>query len=207
MVPRRAHRSVESRRVGHGPRCRRPGATRLSGPTSGWPATQHADGGWHAYYLGHDNTIEDATPRHQRHLYVAAGVWHHYLVTGDRAYLRRLWPMVGQGHRLRAPSAAPGGEVLWAYDYDGEPERYALLTGSSWISLRCGAPLAIADVSATNGPTGSGRRPPRLGRRPPSRHVLRTRTAGRWTGTTRCSAACSAAAAAGRAWTAVGRRS
>jgi hypothetical protein len=53
---------------------------------------QRADGGWHAYYLG--NEIEDPTLDTNVTCYIATGSWHHHLVTGDTAYLRRQWPTV-----------------------------------------------------------------------------------------------------------------
>ena len=42
---------------------------------------QHADGSWHAYYLGDE--VEDPTLDTNVTCYVATGAWHHYLTTGD----------------------------------------------------------------------------------------------------------------------------
>ena len=55
--------------------------------TSGCADMQHADGGWHAYYLGDD--VKDPTLDTNVTCYVATGVWHHYLATGDTAFLER----------------------------------------------------------------------------------------------------------------------
>ena len=109
-------------------------------------ATQHADGGWHSYYVGADDAVEDARRDTNVTTYVAVGAWHHYLVTGDRAFLESVWPMVVRAIEFALRLQQPGGQVLWAYDYDDTPERYALLTGSSsiFLSLRCA--LAAAAV-------------------------------------------------------------
>jgi hypothetical protein len=109
-------------------------------------STQHDDGGWHSYYLGIDDDIEDARRDTNVATYVAVGAWHHYLVTGDLGFLESVWPMVVRAIQFALRLQQPGGQVLWAYDYDGTPERYALLTGSSsvFFSLRCA--MAAATV-------------------------------------------------------------
>lgn len=109
-------------------------------------STQHADGGWHSYYIGASDDIEDARRDTNVTTYVAVGAWHHYLVTGDRGFLESVWPMVTHAIEFALRLQQPGGQVLWAYDYDDTPECYALLTGSSSIffSLRCA--LAAASV-------------------------------------------------------------
>ena len=116
-------------------------------------STQHADGGWHSYYIGPSDEIEDARRDTNVSTYVAVGAWHHYLVTGDRVFLESVWPMVDRAVEFALRLQQPGGQVLWAYDYDGTPERYALLTGSSSIffSLRCA--LAAASVLGMERPS------------------------------------------------------
>ena len=71
--------------------------------------------------------------------YVANGVWHHYLCTGDTAFLERLFPVVERAIDFALDHQHPTGEIEW----DADPARIdgkgALLTGSSSIysSLRC----------------------------------------------------------------------
>jgi hypothetical protein len=111
-----------------------------------WLASlQHDDGGWHNYYVGPDDEVEDARRDTNVCTYVAVGAWHHYLVTGDRGFLESVWPMVVRAVQFALRLQRPGGQVLWAYDYDGTPERYALLTGSSsiFLSLRCALAAAV----------------------------------------------------------------
>lgn len=109
-------------------------------------ATQHDDGGWHSYYIGPRNDIEDARRDTNVSTYVAVGALHHWLITRDFGFLESVWPMVVRAMSFALDLQRPGGEILWAYDYDGRPEGYALLTGSSsvFFSLRCALAIAAA---------------------------------------------------------------
>src|SRR5581483_2932130 len=70
--------------------------------------------------------------------------WHHWLVTGDRAFAEALWPTVARAVDFVLRLQQPGGELLWCVEPDGSPGRFALLTGSSsiYFSLRCAVALA-----------------------------------------------------------------
>jgi hypothetical protein len=76
--------------------------------------------------------------------YLAAGVWHHYLTTGDDGFCRELWPTVEAAIEFVLDLQTRRGEIIWARHPDGRPWSYALLTGSSSIShsLRCAELLA-----------------------------------------------------------------
>jgi hypothetical protein len=104
--------------------------------------TQHDDGSWCSYYLA--DGIED--PRRDTNVstYLAVGVWHHYLSTGDRGFLAELFPTVEAAIGFALDLQQPGGEVLWSREPDGSPGRFALLTGSSsvYFSLRCAVAAA-----------------------------------------------------------------
>ena len=130
--------------------------------------------------------------------YVAVGVWHHYLSTGDDGVPRaHFWPVVetvidyvARATRRRA------GEIAWRAD---DPADGALLTGSSSIhmSLRCA--IAIAEHLGHERPDWElslGALAIAIAHRPDGSS---TRRAGRWTGTTRSSAACCAAQPRARA--------
>lgn len=101
---------------------------------------QHHTGGWHSYYLGTE--VSDPTLDTNVACYIATGVWHHYLTTGDTAFLRGYWPMVERTIDYALAFQTKTGEIAWRTD---DPEDGALLTGSSSIhhSLRCA--IAIAE--------------------------------------------------------------
>ena len=77
--------------------------------------------------------------------YVAAGVWHRWLLTDDRGFVETMWPTVEKAIDFVLDLQTPRGEILWARHADGTPWSFALLTGSSSIchSLRCA--IAIAE--------------------------------------------------------------
>jgi hypothetical protein len=90
-------------------------------------------------------SVDDAGFETNHCAYVAVGVWHHYLVTGDVGFVHRLWPTVRSALDLVTSLATERGEIAWAVDADGEASSEGLLTGSSstYHALRCG--LALAD--------------------------------------------------------------
>ena len=103
---------------------------------------QLGDGSWFNYYL--DHSIED--PRLDTNVcaYVAAGLWHHSLITGDDAILVKHLPMMEAAIEFVLRWQLPDGSIRWSLDSSGAPETYALLTGSSSIyhSLRCAVAIA-----------------------------------------------------------------
>ena len=105
---------------------------------------QRPDGAWHQYYL--EDSVEQDKLDANVVAYIAAGVWHHWLVTEDRGFVESLWPTVERAIDFVLDLQQPRGEILWARHADGTPWPFALLTGSSSIchSLRCA--VAIADL-------------------------------------------------------------
>jgi hypothetical protein len=104
--------------------------------------TQLADGSWFNYYLA--DGVKD--PRLDTNVcaYLATGLWHHALVTGDPDLVRRLWPALEQSIDFVLRWQRADGSVAWSLDPAGRVESYALLTGSSSIyhSLRCAVAAA-----------------------------------------------------------------
>ena len=78
--------------------------------------------------------------------YIATGVWHYFLATGDRSFLEELWPVVDNAIEFVCDAQTPRGEIHWARHADGKFWPFALLTGSSSIchSLDCALKLAAA---------------------------------------------------------------
>ncbi|MBO0748741.1 MAG: prenyltransferase, partial [Acidimicrobiaceae bacterium] len=107
-------------------------------------ATQQADGSWCMYLLAEG--VEE--PRRDPNVgaYVATGVWWHWRLSGDRGFLETMWPAVCSAMEFALALQAPGGEIRWSRDVDGQVGRFALLTGTSSIlrSLRCATWLAAA---------------------------------------------------------------
>ncbi|MET7613160.1 prenyltransferase [Streptomyces seoulensis] len=107
---------------------------------------QNEDGSWYAAYA--DGAHDDVTDRARESnfvAYIAVGVWHHYLSTGDDTFLDRMWPTVYAAVEWVLRLQQPGGQIGWRRAEDGTPTADALLTGSSSVhhALRCA--LAIAD--------------------------------------------------------------
>ena len=107
-------------------------------------ATQHDDGSWFNYYL--DGGVEDYRLDTNVTAYVAVGVWHHYLATGDGGFLEAMWPVVDAAMGFVLRLQQPGGQVLWSIEPDGVTAgRFALLTGSSSVLHSLRAAVAIAE--------------------------------------------------------------
>lgn len=103
-----------------------------------WLASiQNPDGSWFAAYQ--DGAPLDRTRDANMSAYLAAGVWHHYLVTRSRAFLERMWESLAAAIDFVLGLQAPQGEIHWAISPEGRVDPMALLTGSSSIcmSLRC----------------------------------------------------------------------
>ncbi|MCU1346718.1 MAG: hypothetical protein JWL70_2984 [Acidimicrobiia bacterium] len=111
--------------------------------------TQRADGSWFNYYIGDTveaHGVEDHKLDTNVIAYVATGVWHHYRLTENRAFLERFFPVVERAIEFVLGLQSPRGEIIWACHCDAKPWSYALLTGSSSIclSIRCACALARA---------------------------------------------------------------
>ncbi len=104
--------------------------------------TQNADGSWWYTYL--DGQPKDLAKDSNHSAYPATGVWHHYLVTGDRDFLEEMWPMVSRGLDFTIGLQRPEGHVYWARDEHNNVWPSALLAcGSSiWQSLINGGRIA-----------------------------------------------------------------
>ena len=103
---------------------------------------QNPDGSWWYSYL--DDQPQELAKDANHSSYVATGVWHHYLATGDVGFLRQMWPMVEKGVDFALGLQQPTGEVYWARDADGAAWPSALLTASSciWQSMVHGMKIA-----------------------------------------------------------------
>lgn len=107
-----------------------------------WLADQQLnDGSWHAAYF----TDAPCTIKETNFIgYVATGVWHHYLVTGNEQFLSAMFPMVTGAIDFILQFQSPQGEICWAVNQDNQPEPDALLTACASLtrSLECAASAA-----------------------------------------------------------------
>jgi hypothetical protein len=110
-----------------------------------WSAErQSADGTWPMETVGAD--VRDASVDTNQCAYIAAGVWHHWLVTRNRAFVTEMWPVVRAAIDFVVDLQQPSGMLSWSRDPAGEVNPGGLLTGSACtvLSLRCA--LALADL-------------------------------------------------------------
>jgi hypothetical protein len=103
---------------------------------------QAADGSWPMEIVG--SAVIEASIDTNQVAYIAVGVWHHWLLTGDAKFVQRLWPVVRRAIELVVDLQQPSGAICWSRDAAGIVNDGALLTGSSSIvsSLRCAMALA-----------------------------------------------------------------
>ncbi|MGW4238187.1 prenyltransferase/squalene oxidase repeat-containing protein [Streptomyces sp. NPDC004749] len=107
---------------------------------------QNEDGSWYAAYRDEAGSPPEDLGRESNFCaYAAVGVRHHYLATGDDAFLDRMWPVVHAAVSFVLELQRPGGQIGWRREADGTAVHDALLTGCSSVyhALRCA--LAIAE--------------------------------------------------------------
>lgn len=108
--------------------------------------TQRRDGSWPMKIVAGE--VEDHSGESNMSAYVAVGVWHHWLVARDEAFVQLMWPTVRRALDHVVSLQLPFGGIAWSQEWrDGRPDRVneeALLAGSSSIyhSLRAGVALA-----------------------------------------------------------------
>jgi hypothetical protein len=112
------------------------------------PTVQRADGSVPMKVV--EGVVEDASGETNMASYLAVGVWHHWLVRRDPAFVRRYWPVVRAGLDWAVSLQLPFGGIAWAQEWeDGRPGRVnaeALVAGSSSIHHALRAGVALADL-------------------------------------------------------------
>ena len=112
------------------------------------PDVQRDDGSVPLRCVG--GTVEDASGETNMSAYLAVGVWHHWLVRRDHAFVRRMWPAVRRGLDFVVAMQLPWGGIAWSQEWSaGAPGRVneeALLAASSSIHHALRAGLALAEL-------------------------------------------------------------
>jgi len=104
---------------------------------------QLGDGSWYASYKG--DVPEDKTRDSNMSSYIAVGLFHYYLITGDKAFLKKMWPTLEAAINFALSLQASGGEIYWAVSPQGKVDPMALLTGSSSVYMGIKCALAVAE--------------------------------------------------------------
>lgn len=114
--------------------------------------TQLDDGSWWAAYKSGE--VENGERRETNFVaYVATGVWHHYLITKNKNFLKRMWPTVEKAIEFVLSLQSEHGDIQWAVKPNGSPKEDALVTGCSSIykSLECAFNIATTlDIDRNN---------------------------------------------------------
>ncbi|MDZ7667061.1 MAG: phenyltransferase domain-containing protein [Desulfotignum sp.] len=98
---------------------------------------QNPDGSWFSAYV--NGVPEDRTCQTHMACYIAVGLFHAYLITGDRTWLTTFWPTMEKGIDYALALQAGTGEIYWARSPEGNIDPMSLLAGSSsvFMSLKC----------------------------------------------------------------------
>ncbi|MCJ7772542.1 MAG: phenyltransferase domain-containing protein [Desulfobacterales bacterium] len=105
---------------------------------------QLEDGSWYAAYM--EGVPEDKTRETNMTAYIAVGIFHYYLITGDLVFTRKMWPTVKAAIDFVISLQAPGGEIYWAISPNNKTDHMALLTGSSSIYMSIKCALALSNL-------------------------------------------------------------
>lgn len=104
---------------------------------------QLPNGSWLAAYK--DGKVEDGTRAETNFVaYVATGVWHYYLVTGEINFLQSMWPVVDSAIEFVLRLQGDQGQIYWAEDTTLGIRKDSLITGCSSIfkSFECALNIA-----------------------------------------------------------------
>nr|WP_198429053.1 prenyltransferase [Nocardia bovistercoris] len=123
-------------------------------------ATQRADGSWPRQFR--DGVIEDADTETNFCAYIATGIWHHLLCTGDEAFAREMWPTVRAAIDFVVGMQDEQGQIFWARTESGEVFAEALVTGCASMHHSISCAVSLGE---------------RLGERRPEWEAARTRLA------------------------------
>ncbi len=106
---------------------------------------QLEDGSWFANYQNNEPLYREKRETNFV-AYIATGVWHHYLVSQDYAFLTRMFPCVHAAIEFVRRYQSPSGEIYWAVDESNKPLQDALVTGNASIlkSLECAINIAAS---------------------------------------------------------------
>ena len=106
--------------------------------------TQREDGSWAMRTTA--GVVDDAGADTNMCAYVAVGVWHHWLVRHDAAFLARAWPAVRRALDYVTGLQLAFGGIAWAQGEAGGVTEAGLLAGSSSIYHALASGIALAGL-------------------------------------------------------------
>jgi hypothetical protein len=104
---------------------------------------QLPNGSWFAAYK--NGEIEDGTRAESNFVaYIATGVWHYFLTTGETEFLETMWPTVSRAMEFVLRLQGDKGQIYWCEDTSLGIREDSLLTGCSSIykSFECALNVA-----------------------------------------------------------------
>jgi len=78
--------------------------------------------------------------------YVATGLYHYYIASGDKDFVASMWPMVQRAIDFVVSLQGPDGEIYWARNADGSVDKKALLAGSSSVYFSLGCAIRLSEI-------------------------------------------------------------
>ncbi|MCG8632294.1 MAG: phenyltransferase domain-containing protein [Desulfobacterales bacterium] len=105
---------------------------------------QLGDGSWYSNYR--DGKPTDRTRETHMSAYIAVGVYHHFLVTGDMSFLHGMWDTVRSAIDFSLSLQTGEGVIYWAKSPEGHADPVSLLTGASSIFMSIKCALRIARI-------------------------------------------------------------
>ncbi|MBF0449312.1 MAG: phenyltransferase domain-containing protein [Candidatus Magnetomorum sp.] len=112
---------------------------------------QLSDGSWWAEYrngMPKKDTYKDTNMT----AYIAVGLLHYYMVTGDRSFVKELFPTVCKAIDFVLNHQGIDGQIYWAESPDGTVDKRALLTGSSSIFMSLTCAVRLVSIVGDNKP-------------------------------------------------------
>ena len=107
-------------------------------------AMQNDDGSWFSAYM--DSEPQDQTRESHMACYLAVGLLHSYLITGDAALINHHWATLERGIEFALDLQTETGEIYWARSPQGKADPMSLLSGSSSIFMSLKAALTLARI-------------------------------------------------------------
>ncbi len=110
--------------------------------------TQNPDGSWYSSYI--NGEPGDRTRETHMAAYIAAGLFHTWMIRPDIAFLKQMWTVMEKAVDYALSLQTPSGEIYWAKSPGGRVDPMALLSGSSSIFLSLKCALSVSRLLGKN---------------------------------------------------------